>query len=118
MYKIYKLVYEGEVVYIGKTKTSLSVRKSKKNYNEDVMAILDSCEIILIEETDNVSRERYWINFYGIDNLLNIRKGDGRTDEERKETRRLINKKWNDANKEYKSKKFKEYYKQVIQKKK
>jgi hypothetical protein len=75
--KIYKLVKDGEVVYIGRTKLSLSRRKAGKFYemNRD---FITKCSIELIEETDDKGRERYWIDHYteiGC-NLLNKKGGD------------------------------------------
>jgi hypothetical protein len=75
--KIYKLVKDGEVVYVGRTKLSLSRRKSSGFYNID-SSFVKECEIELIEETDDKSRERFWIDYYlsiGC-GLLNKRNGD------------------------------------------
>jgi hypothetical protein len=75
--KIYKLVKDSEVVYVGRTKLSLSRRKSSGFYNLD-QDFVRECEIQLIEETDDRSRERYWIDYYlsiGC-KLLNKRNGD------------------------------------------
>lgn len=75
IYKIYKLILNDEIVYIGKTKRTLKQRKNNGYINE----ILNDADIELIEETDDASRERYWINYY-LDKgakLLNIKKGDG-----------------------------------------
>jgi hypothetical protein len=75
MYKIYKLVYNGVVVYVGRTTSLLEIRKSKGyKTNEAVQAIYKDCDIILIEETDDVSREDYWVQHYK-ETLLNIRRG-------------------------------------------
>jgi hypothetical protein len=75
--KIYKLVYDGKPVYIGKTKTSLKVRKQKGYKGTGVEPISNHCEIELIEETLEKGREDFWISEYikmGF-NLLNKRKG-------------------------------------------
>ena len=102
-YKIYKLVYKGEVVYIGKTKTSLNRRKrAGYHWNEFLQSIRKECEMILIEETDDVSRERYWIDFYGIENLQNRIPGEGRTKEERDKYKKEYKAKWDELNREYK----------------
>ena len=114
MIKIYKLIYKGEIIYVGKTKLTLKRRKGSLNYSvpDD---IYKESTIELIEETEDVSRERYWIDLYrdsGI-NLMNKRSGDHsddtkyeyikaklqkqkekrdfkkKTDEEHKEMRRL-----------------------------
>jgi len=93
MNKIYKLVYNGVVVYVGKTKLTLNQRKRNRyRKNPAVQAIYKDCDIELIEETSDVSRERYWIEQYK-DTLLNIEKGDTGLSE-----------------KEYKKKYLKEYY--------
>lgn len=86
MYKIYKLVYQGKVVYVGITKTSLERRRNAGyKWNEELHSIKNDCEMVLLEETDDVSRERYWIDFYGIENLYNEMKGGGMTSMEKKE---------------------------------
>lgn len=110
MIKIYKLIYKGDIIYVGKTKLTLKRRKSSSNYSVP-KEIYKECLIELIEEVDDVSRERYWIDFYiksGI-NLMNKRGGDTKigytklinkqkkelrgfvkkTPEEHRETRRL-----------------------------
>lgn len=77
MYKIYKLIFNNEIIYIGITKLKLSRRKNSPNYSVP-KEIYKKSEILLIEETDDKSRERYWINFYrneGI-KLYNKRGGD------------------------------------------
>lgn len=75
--KIYKIIYKGDVIYIGKTILKLKVRKSCKNYSisDD---IYKKSEIELIEYTNDVSRERYWIDYYTSigTKLLNKRNGD------------------------------------------
>jgi hypothetical protein len=76
MKKIYKLVHPKlGVVYIGRTKLTLKKRKSLGYKGCGVEMIAKECDIELIEETDDSSRERYWIDYYG-DCLMNIRKGD------------------------------------------
>lgn len=75
LYKIYKLVYKGEIVYIGQTKHTLKHRFST-GYTS--IPFYKDCSIELIEETSDVSREDHWINFYlerGI-KLLNKRSGN------------------------------------------
>jgi len=76
MIKIYKLTFKDEVVYIGQTKRKLYKRKCN---GYDNIPFYKECKIELIEETDDESRERYWIKFY-LDlgaPLLNIRLGNG-----------------------------------------
>lgn len=75
--KIYKLVKDGQVIYIGRTKLSLNRRKNS-NFYKIPREVSMLCEIELIEETDDKSRERYWIDYYlsiGC-KLLNKRNGD------------------------------------------
>ena len=76
MYKIYKLIWNGKIVYVGKTSLSLSRRKSGSYKGTCVEHIHKECSIELIEETDDVARERYWIDFYRND-VLNVLDGDG-----------------------------------------
>ena len=53
MFKIYKLVHAGKIVYIGCTTQELKRRKSNGyRSNEAVNSIRKECEIELIEETD------------------------------------------------------------------
>jgi hypothetical protein len=75
-YKIYKLIHKGDVVYVGRTKSTLAKRKAWGYKGCGVESIAKHCSIELIEETDDLSKERYWIDFYGIDSLLNESKGD------------------------------------------
>ena len=89
MVRIYRLVKDDKVVYVGKTKSTLQRRKGG-NYTAMDKQFVKQCEIELIEETNDVSRERYWIDYYtelGFD-LLNKRGGD-MSEKQRKE-RRLI----------------------------
>lgn len=75
MYKIYKLVYQGNVIYIGRTKRTLKERKSS-GYQYIDKSVLKETLIELIEETDDKSRESYWIVYYSDlgCNLYNKRK--------------------------------------------
>jgi hypothetical protein len=75
MYKIYKLVNKvtGSIDYIGRTKRPLSKRYNNgwKNLNRF------DYDIVLIEETDDMKKELFWITHYislGF-NLYNIQKG-------------------------------------------
>lgn len=116
-YKIYKLIHKGKVVYIGKTTKTLEERmRFRYRNNPEVHAIHKECSIELIEETDDGGREKYWINYYGYDNLLNIQKGDTGLDKEeyiskwRKERGREYYKEWHENNKDKHSEKMKRYY--------
>lgn len=93
MVKIYKLIRNNEVVYIGKTILTLQRRKNGA-YTAMDKQFVKECDIELIEETDDVSRERYWIEYYrnqGCE-LKNKRNGDYRDDEQRNNRRRTGNK--------------------------
>ena len=105
MYKIYKLIYDGVVVYIGRTKSSLAKRKSTGyKSNPELQLIYKDCEMILIEETDDASRESYWIEQFMSDKLLNIIKGH-KGDLTKSEYCKI----WREKNKEYVKLKKKEY---------
>ena len=74
--KIYKIILNEKVIYVGKTKLDLSRRHQLGHpyYPEYKMG-----QIELIEETDNARRERFWIEFYRNlgEPLLNKQNGDG-----------------------------------------
>jgi hypothetical protein len=113
MNKIYKLVYNGVVVYVGKTKQTLKRRKaSGYKDNSAVQAIYKQCDIVLIEETSDVAREDFWIQHYK-DTLFNIRRGD--TGLSRKEYTKKYDKEWYQANKEHLKEHRKEYMKEWCQ---
>ena len=81
MTKIYKLIYKGEIIYVGRTKLTLSRRKNSANYSVSNDIYKESI-IELIEETEDVSRERYLIDFYRSSGskLMNKRGGDHNDD--------------------------------------
>lgn len=63
-YKIYRLVLDGQTVYVGQTTQEyLSDRKSSHNYNKTFERIKESI-IELIEITNDKTREQYWIEYY------------------------------------------------------
>lgn len=115
MYKIYKLVLNGVPIYIGKTKELYYSVRRAKGYpsNQEVQSVIKECEYVTIEETDDASRERYWIDEYrkmGF-KLFNKRRGDGITKEEKKELvknwhkenadyMKAVTKKWREENKD------------------
>ena len=112
-YKIYKLVHNGLVVYVGKTKLTLHQRKSYGYRGCSVESIYKDCDMILIEETNDVSRERYWIEKYK-DTILNIRRGNtGMSQKEYRESNRehykQYHKEWCEANREHYNKYMREY---------
>lgn len=61
--KIYKLIYNDKPIYIGLTKGTLERRKGGSNGSVP-KEIYKESKIELIEETEDVSRERFWINHY------------------------------------------------------
>ena len=77
MVKIYKLIHNGKIVYVGKTTQDL-IRRKSSGYGNTV-SFYKECSIELIEETTDVSRERYWIERLRSEghNLLNKQDGDG-----------------------------------------
>ena len=98
MIKIYKLIHNDNVVYIGQTKTDLKKRKrwGYKN-NKLLQQIYKECSIELLEETNDKSRERFWIEKYENDGieLLNIQKGCGYNKKEyKKMTNNIHEKNW------------------------
>jgi hypothetical protein len=104
-YKIYRLVLDGKVVYVGQTTNKyLSQRKAIHHYDKTFERVRESI-IELIEVTTDKSREHFWIEFYKNEGckLFNKYKGDtGLTQKEYKY-------KWQ---KEYRqTEKYKEYQK-------
>jgi hypothetical protein len=77
MVKIYKLIYKGDIVYVGQTTQRLERRKAAGYGN--TLPFFKECLIELIEETNDVSRERYWIERLRSEGhtLLNKEAGDG-----------------------------------------
>lgn len=121
-YKIYKILNQlNEIIYIGKTTTSLE-KRFYGNYKN--IPNKKECSIELVENTNDSSRERYWIEFYreaGCQ-LLNIYKGDGFHKKEYNKQHKKDNpecyinkrKKHYENNKEY----YKVFYKKRYEKKK
>ena len=109
-YKIYKLINldTREIIYIGITKNSLGRRRSghisfMKSFG------IENFGIKLIEETDDNSKERYWIQYYkdlGF-NLLNKLNGNGL---DKNEYNKEYRKGYYQENKEYYKGYNKEYY--------
>jgi hypothetical protein len=95
MIKIYKLIYDNEIVYVGKTTQRLERRKAA-GYG-DTVPFFKECLIELIEETTDVSREEYWIEKLRSEGHALLNKRGGETGLDRKE--------WFENNKQY----FKEY---------
>lgn len=74
--RIYRLVYNNNIIYIGKTILTLEQRKKRANPTVPV-EIYESSNIELIEETLDVSRERYWIALYKKVGIKLMNKRDG-----------------------------------------
>jgi hypothetical protein len=77
LYKIYRLIYDEKVIYVGLTKLTLKKRKGCNNYTLP-KDIYKASKIELIEETADKGRERFWIDYYisiGVE-LMNKRRGD------------------------------------------
>jgi hypothetical protein len=74
--KIYKLIFEEKIIYIGSTKQKLLCRRKAIGYPKIPKEIWKKANIELIEETSNKRREDYWINYYKNKgyNLYNINK--------------------------------------------
>jgi len=102
-YKIYKMIHNGVVVYIGSTTLALGRRwQIGYKHNKNLHPIHTECIMELIEETDDVSRESYWIDYYK-DTVLNII--SGKTGKEKKQWRKDYYKEYYQKNKEsYKEK--------------
>ena len=109
MVKIYKLIYKGDIVYVGKTTQRLERRKAAGYGN--TLPFFKECLIELIEETNDVSRERYWIERLRSEGhtLLNKEAGDGFD-------RVKYNKETYEKNKEKRKEYFKEYRKEYYEK--
>jgi hypothetical protein len=126
MIKIYKLIHNGQIVYIGQTKQKLTRRKDGGYYkNEKLHKISKECKIELIEETDDVSRERYWIDKLKGEghNLLNKYYGNGLDNKEyqkkyQKGYQKEYQKEYYEKNKEVINQKRKEYQKEYRKRKK
>ena len=75
-YKVYKLIYNDVIVYVGITTKTLEERKKNRYRRMSVAHIASDCKIELIEETDDKTRETFWIEFYS-DTVVNKRKAAG-----------------------------------------
>jgi len=125
-YKIYKLIHNGVVVYVGITKQTLNRRKAGGyRNNASIQAIYKECEIELIEETNEVSREDFWVHHYK-DTTFNAKRGDTGLSEKKwhkeyyesnKEHRKQQKKEWYQANREHHNKYMREYQREYRQKK-
>ena len=74
-YKIYKLIYKNDIIYVGSTKQKYLSQRKAVGYPNIPKDIWKNSDIILLEETDDKLREEYWIKYH-INNgciLYNIR---------------------------------------------
>lgn len=114
MIKIYKLIHNGKIVYVGQTKLKYLSSRKKVGYG-DTVPFYKECKIELIEETDDVSRERYWIDLLRSEGHPLLNKRGGSTGLDKEEGKR----EWHKNNKEYKkTEKYKEYHKEYNEKNK
>ncbi len=75
LYKIYYLTHNDKIIYVGRTKDPLHRRKIKGYIH---IPFYRECNIVLIEETTDLSREQYWIKTLREqgNNLLNKNRGE------------------------------------------
>jgi hypothetical protein len=101
MIKIYKLIHNGQIVYVGKTKLKYLSNRKASGYGNTI-PFFKECTIELIEETDDITKENYWIERLKDEGhpILNRRSGDTGLD----------NKEWRENNKEYIKEYMKEWY--------
>jgi hypothetical protein len=87
-YKVYKIEKPGcDKVYIGITETTIRGRKAahrfdlKRNSHRDLYQWFTlECDLVLLEETNDINREKYWIDFYGdkvVNEKLNVSRTNG-----------------------------------------
>ncbi len=63
-YKIYKIMNEeSQIIYIGSTTNTLIKRKYLHDYQAKLPNI-KSCKMVLIQTTNDKSREDFWIDYY------------------------------------------------------
>jgi hypothetical protein len=89
-YKVYKIVNDRNTIYVGITTMSLKERKWKGyKWNEPLNAVYKTSLFEMIEETDDKSRENYWVEYHlnKGDKLLNMKRGH--TDLSDSEVKRL-----------------------------
>ena len=63
MFKIYKIVYDNQIIYIGSTTHQL-VKRKNNGYRFISKNILIDSKWILIEETNDKLREQFWIDYF------------------------------------------------------
>jgi hypothetical protein len=128
MIKIYKLIHDGQIVYVGQT-TSKYLSSRKYNGYGNTVPFYKECSIEIIEETYDITRERYWIDKLTSEGHPLLNKISGVTGLDPKEYRKQYREKNKEKSKEYmkeyrennkeKIKEYaKEYYKEYYQKNK
>ena len=127
MIKIYKLIHDGQIVYVGQTKQKYLSSRKKLGYG-DTIPFFKECKIELIEETDDITRERYWIDRLKNEGhpLLNMNRGRGFNKKEyQKKYQNFITqtgaskeyqKEWREKNREKKREYDRKYYHDKIKK--
>lgn len=114
-FTIYKVEHKGQVIYVGRTK---NLRKRTNNGWKKIPYPKSELNISVLEVTEDVSRERYWIQYYRDLGciLFNIKNGDGldRNENTRKWLREnpTYQKEYYEENKETILQKAKEFYKE------
>ena len=100
MVKIYKLMHNDKIVYVGKTKAKyLSMRKAW-GYG-DTVPFFKECSVELIEETIDASREEYWIEKLRSEGHPLLNKRRGVTGLDKKEYNKEYQKEYKEKLKEY-----------------
>jgi hypothetical protein len=110
MIKIYKLIYNNEIVYVGQTKQKYLSSRKAAGYG-DTVPFFKECSIELIEETLDKSRERYWIERLINEGHTLLNKRDGDTGLDRIKYQGEYQKEYYEKNKEKKREYQKEYKK-------
>lgn len=64
MYKIYKLVYNDQVIYVGSTTQKHLSQRKALGYPKIPKEIWKKSSIQLIEETGEKSKEDFWMDYY------------------------------------------------------
>ena len=97
MYKIYKLTHNTlGTVYVGRTTKSFKRRRNTGyRCNPELMKIIDDCEYILIENTNDKQREAYWIEKLINDGVKLLNKYKNNYDEKKYEKEYYENNKEN-----------------------
>lgn len=116
-YKIYKLVYDNQVIYVGSTTMKKLCQRKAVGYPKIEKEIWKTSKIILIEETYDKTKEQFWIDYYKDMNCLLYNKNSAIStnkseyDKKRYSDNKEYRKKLYLSNKNYRKEYMKEYYK-------